>query len=66
VIVEGLMARGPVPMYVEGRIVQISVSNGGVPKTAVPEARITEEGVEGDRQRHTEIHGGPDRAVCLF
>jgi MOSC domain-containing protein YiiM len=53
-------------MYVEGRIVQISVSNGGVPKTAVPEARITEEGVEGDRQRHTEIHGGPDRAVCLF
>jgi MOSC domain-containing protein YiiM len=63
---EGLLSRGPVPMYVEGRIVQISVSNGGVPKTAVPHARITEDGVEGDRQRDREHHGGPDRAVCLF
>jgi MOSC domain-containing protein YiiM len=50
----------------EGRIVQISVSNGGVPKTAVPQARVTEEGVEGDRQRNLEYHGGRDRAVCLF
>jgi MOSC domain-containing protein YiiM len=51
---------------VTGRIVQISVSNGGVPKTAVPSARITADGVEGDRQRDREHHGGPDRAVCLF
>ena len=49
-----------------GRIVQISVSNGGVPKTAVPSSRITETGVEGDRQANPEIHGGPERAVCLF
>jgi MOSC domain-containing protein YiiM len=49
-----------------GRIVQISVSDGGVPKTAVPVARITNEGVEGDRQSDLEHHGGPDRAVCLF
>ena len=49
-----------------GRIVQLSVSQGGVPKTAVPRARISEEGVEGDRQAHPGIHGGPDRAVCLF
>jgi MOSC domain-containing protein YiiM len=49
-----------------GRVVQISVSNGGVPKTAVPVARITETGVEGDRQANPEIHGGPERAVCLF
>jgi hypothetical protein len=32
---------------VTGRIVQISVSSGGVPKTAVPSARITPDGVEG-------------------
>jgi MOSC domain-containing protein YiiM len=51
---------------VTGRIVQISVSKGGVPKTAVERARITEEGVEGDRQGHPGIHGGPDRAVCVF
>ncbi|HEX9284830.1 MAG TPA: MOSC domain-containing protein [Nitrospirales bacterium] len=45
---------------------QISVSDGGVPKLPVPEARITINGVAGDRQRNPDIHGGPDRAVCLF
>src|SRR6058998_1043686 len=45
---------------------QINVSNGGVPKHPVPEARITVDGVAGDRQRSPKIHGGPDRAVCLF
>jgi MOSC domain-containing protein YiiM len=45
---------------------QISVSDGGVPKLPVPEARITVNGVAGDRQRSPDIHGGPDRAVCLF
>jgi len=44
----------------------ISVSNGGVPKLAVPQARVTKDGVEGDRHRNTELHGGPDRAVCVF
>ena len=53
-------------MTTAGRIVQISVSDGGVPKTAVPAARITADGVEGDRQRNLEVHGGPERAVCLF
>ena len=45
---------------------QISVSDGGVPKLPVPEARITIEGVVGDRQRNRDVHGGVDRAVCLF
>jgi MOSC domain-containing protein YiiM len=49
-----------------GRIVQISVSNGGVPKAAIPAARITAAGVDGDRQANPEVHGGPERAVCLF
>lgn len=48
------------------RIVQISVSRGGVPKTAVPAARVTAEGVEGDAQRNRQDHGGPERAVCLY
>ncbi len=48
------------------RIVQISVSRGGVPKTAVPAARVTVDGIEGDRQRDLEHHGGPERAVCLY
>ncbi|MGD9727597.1 MAG: MOSC domain-containing protein [Nitrospiraceae bacterium] len=45
---------------------QINVSAGGVPKHAVPEARITVEGVSGDCQRNRRIHGGRDRAVCLY
>jgi MOSC domain-containing protein YiiM len=45
---------------------QISVSDGGVPKLPVPEARITVDGVAGDRQRNREVHGGVDQAVCLF
>lgn len=45
---------------------QISVSDGGVPKKPVVEARVTLQGVEGDRQRNLKVHGGPDRAVCLY
>ena len=48
------------------RVAQISVSAGGVPKHAVPAARVTARGVEGDAQRNRRLHGGPDRAVCLF
>jgi MOSC domain-containing protein YiiM len=51
---------------VNGRIVQISVSPGGVPKTPVPSAEITRAGVEGDAHRDHEHHGGPDRAVCQY
>jgi MOSC domain-containing protein YiiM len=44
----------------------INVSNGGVPKLARAEARVTASGVEGDRQRDLRYHGGPQRAVSLF
>lgn len=45
---------------------QINVSGGGLPKLPVLEAKITEQGLEGDRQRNLKVHGGPHRAVCLF
>ncbi len=45
---------------------QISISDGGVPKLPVAEARLTVNGVAGDRQRNLEAHGGVDRAICLF
>ncbi|HET9962167.1 MAG TPA: MOSC domain-containing protein [Nitrospiraceae bacterium] len=45
---------------------QISLSPGGVPKTAVPAARLSVDGFDGDRQRNRKVHGGPDRAVCLY
>jgi MOSC domain-containing protein YiiM len=49
-----------------GRIIQINISPGGVPKRPVESARITRLGVEGDAHRDTENHGGPERALCIF
>jgi MOSC domain-containing protein YiiM len=48
------------------RIVQLSVSPGGVPKLPIPEAEVTTDGLVGDAHRMVEIHGGPERAVCLY
>ena len=50
----------------EGRIVQISISAGGVPKRPVDEARVTTDGLDGDVHRNSRYHGGPDRALCLY
>lgn len=49
-----------------GRIHQISVSGGGVPKLAVPRAEVRRNGIVGDEQNNNVSHGGPERAVCLF
>jgi len=50
----------------EGRIFQLNLSNGGVPKLAVREALLGPGGLEGDRQRDRRYHGGPERALCLY
>ena len=54
------------PDKLNAQIFQISISNGGVPKRAVLEAELSELGLEGDVQRHTKVHGGPERALCLY
>jgi MOSC domain-containing protein YiiM len=51
---------------VAGRIHQINVSRGGVPKLPVTSAAVTTYGLGGDYQRDQRNHGGPDRALCLF
>ena len=50
----------------DGRLLQVNVSAGGVPKLPVDEARVTHAGVEGDRQREVTVHGGPHRAVSIL
>jgi MOSC domain-containing protein YiiM len=50
----------------EGRLVQVNVSDGGVPKRPVEGAALTALGVEGDRQRDSKHHGRPFQAVCLW
>ena len=49
-----------------GHIFHLAISDGGVPKFSVREAIARNLGLEGDRQKHTKLHGGPDRALCLF
>ena len=49
-----------------GRIEQLNVSPGGVPKRAVTEGVVNEYGLTRDRQRDRRHHGGTERAVCLF
>jgi MOSC domain-containing protein YiiM len=48
-----------------GIIVSINVSQGGLPKLPIAEGFITPLGLEGDRQAHPEIHGGPRQAILL-
>ncbi len=54
------------PCGPRGRIFQINLSDGGVPKLPVSDAYLGMLGLEGDRQRTPDIHGGPERAVCLY
>ena len=49
-----------------GRIFQLNISAGGVPKLAVREGQVNELGLVGDEHRFPDIHGGPERALCLF
>lgn len=47
-------------------IAQVNVSRGGVPKRAVMEAEVGEQGIAGDGHNFPDIHGGPERALCLL
>jgi MOSC domain-containing protein YiiM len=49
----------------EGAILAVCIGPGGIPKHSVPEARATPSGLVGDKQRFR-MHGGPNRALCLF
>jgi MOSC domain-containing protein YiiM len=50
----------------EGSIVQVNTSGGGLPKRPVAQASITVLGLAGDLHAHPEIHGGERKAVLLI
>jgi MOSC domain-containing protein YiiM len=50
---------------VTGTVVQVSVSQGGIPKLAIPSAELTEIGVTGDAWRYP-FHGGRRKAILLI
>jgi MOSC domain-containing protein YiiM len=51
---------------VQGTIVQVSISPGGLPKRAVSGALIAPLGIAGDLHLHPGIHGGPRKAILLI
>ncbi len=49
----------------QGVVLQVNLSRGGLPKRPVPEAFLTPTGFEGDLHAHPEVHGGPLKAVLI-
>jgi Uncharacterized protein conserved in bacteria len=49
-----------------GRVLQLNVSRGGVPKRPIPEGFVTPLGIEGDAVAHPQFHGGPQKALLLL
>jgi hypothetical protein len=50
----------------QGTIVQVNTSRGGLPKRAVKGGFISEIGLEGDEHAHPWIHGGAQKAILLI
>ena len=50
----------------DGRVLQVNISPGGVPKLPVERAWVGQQGLDGDAHRHRYVHGGPHRAVALL
>lgn len=48
------------------RIFQLNISPGGLPKLPIREAIVNALGIVGDDHEFPKIHGGPDKALCLF
>jgi len=50
----------------QGSIVQVNISPGGLPKRPIEEGWITPLGIEGDLHAHPHIHGGPLKAILII
>ena len=53
------------PDSAKAEIVAVCLGEGGIPKLPVEEAQVETLGLVGDAHRF-HLHGGEDRAVCLF
>jgi MOSC domain-containing protein YiiM len=50
---------------VNGTIVQLNISRGGLPKLPISFGMLDTLGLSGDAHAHPHIHGGPEKAVLL-
>lgn len=53
-------------MIPSGKVVQLNVSGGGLPKRSIRSATVTPLGIAGDLHNHPNIHGGPNKALLLI
>lgn len=49
-----------------GRVLQVNMSGGGIPKKPVESAWVDTLGLRGDEHDDRTVHGGPHQAVCLY
>lgn len=63
---QSLDKAGLLPGRSEGRVDQLNVSGGGVPKTPVIDATVDYGGLQGDIQASRVHHGRPWQALCLW
>lgn len=49
-----------------GTVISINISNGGVPKRRVNDAKVSLSGLVNDDHDDKKHHGGPERAVCVY
>lgn len=61
-----LSTQGLLPSTTHGSVTGLFVSNGGVPKRAIPAAEVSFAGLSGDRQATRRHHGRPWQALCLW
>ena len=61
-----MRAAGVLATSGSGRVHQVNVSDGGVPKRAIESAEVGYRGLVGDRQRSRQHHGRPWQALCLW
>jgi MOSC domain-containing protein YiiM len=47
-------------------LTQINISAGGMPKLPVLQAQVATHGLVGDRQKNLKVHGGLNRAICIY
>ena len=62
----GLATLGAGAPRQKGSIVQVSASEGGVPKKALLQAAVGRRGLDGGRQAERRHHGRPFQALCLW
>jgi MOSC domain-containing protein YiiM len=49
-----------------GTVISINVSDGGVPKRRISDAKVSLLGLVNDDHDDKKQHGGPERAVCVY